>query len=110
MTRIDIVKNFVLKSLWPITLAVILYNGFVGVCTADGITNYMYLFMLCGIPFGIKFMFTLPVFLGNMGMGIFAVCMNIAIGALIGGFVLVGKLIYAVCYIPITVVRLVIGK
>ena len=58
-------------------------------------------------PFGIRFMFLLPVFFGNLGAGIAMTCFNIAIGALIGGFVLLWKLAVAVWYVPVTVVRLI---
>lgn len=107
MTRIEIITDFVKKSVLPVLLAVFLYHLFIGISVQYGTVNYMYLLMLCGIPFGIRFMFTLPVFIGNMGVGIFAVCMNIAIGALIGGAILVWKLAVAVWYVPVTIVNLI---
>lgn len=107
MTRIEIITDFLKKSVLPVLLAVLLYHLFIGISVQYGTVNYMYLLMLCGIPFGIRFMFTLPIFIGNMGVGIFAVCMNIAIGALIGGAILVWKLAVAVWYVPLTAVRLI---
>ena len=68
----------------------------------------MYILMLCGIPFGIWFMFTLPVFVGNMGVSIFMTAANIAIGAVIGG-ILIWKLLVAVYYVPYTAVKLIIA-
>lgn len=52
-------------------------------------------------------MFTLPVFFGNLGTGIAMSCFNIAIGALIGGFILIWKLLVAIWYMPLTVLRMV---
>ncbi len=95
------------KSVLPVLLAVFLYNMFIDISIQYGAVNYMYLLMFCGIPFGIRFMFTLPVFIGNMGVGIAMSCFNIAIGALVGGIILVCKLAVAVWYVPLTAVRLI---
>ena len=107
MTRIEIVCEFIKKSIMPVLIAFILYNGLIQLCISNGAVNYIYLLMLCGIPFGIRYMFTLPIFIGNMGIGIALTCFNIAIGALIGGFILLWKLLVAVWYVPLTVVRMV---
>lgn len=106
MTRTEILIDFLKKSVCPVLLAVFLYTLFFQLAVQYGTVNYMYLFMLCGIPFGIRFMFMLPMFFGNLGTGIAMGCFNIAIGALIGGFILIWKLLVAVWYIPVTVVRL----
>ena len=107
MTRTDILIRFIKKSIVPIITAILLYNLFLGLCIANGNLNYMYLLMLCGIPFGIRFMFTLPVFIGNPGVSIFMTAANIAIGAVIGGIILIWKLLVAVCYVPYTAVKLI---
>lgn len=107
MTRAEILIDFLEKSVFPVLLAVILYNLFFQLAVQYGTVNYMYLFMLCGIPFGIRFMFLLPMFFGNLGTGLAMGCFNIAVGALIGGFVLIWKLLVAVWYVPVTVVRLI---
>ena len=109
MTRCGIVKDFIAKSIFPILFALLLYHLFYGASVQYGTVNYMYLLMLCGIPFGIRFMFTLPIFFGNMGFGIAMLCFNIAIGALLGGFVLLWKIITALWYVPLTAVRLIRG-
>ena len=95
MTRTDILIRFIKKSIAPIITAILLYNLFAGLCIANGSVNYMYLLMLCGIPFGIRFMFTLPVFIGNPGVGIFMTA------------ALIWKLLVAVCYVPYTAVKLI---
>ena len=107
MKKFEIVKDFIIKSIFPALFAVLLYNLFVNACMTNGAVNYMYLLMLCGIPFGIRFMFTLPIFAGNMGFGIAMICFNIAIGAIIGGIILVWKLLVAVWYVPLTVIRFI---
>ena len=106
MTRADILIDFLKKSICPVLLAAILYTLFFQLAVQYGTVNYLYLLMLCGIPFGIRFMFMLPMFFGNLGTGIAMGCFNVAIGALIGGFILIWKLLVAVWYIPVTVVRL----
>ena len=96
MTRTDILIRFIKKSIAPIITAILLYNLFIGLCIANGSVNYMYLLML-----------TLPVFICNMGVGIFMTAVNIAIGAVIGGIILIWKLLVAVCYVPYTAVKLI---
>lgn len=107
MTKTDILTTFMKKGVCPVLLAAILYTLFFQLAVQYGTVNYMYLFMLCGIPFGIRFMFLLPMFFGNLGAGIAMGCFNIAIGALIGGIILIWKLLVAVWYVPVTVVRLI---
>lgn len=107
MTRADILIDFLKKSICPVLLAAILYTLFFQLAVQYGTVNYLYLLMLCGIPFGIRFMFMLPMFFGNLGTRIAMCCFNIAIGALIGGFILIWKLLVAVWYVPVTVVRLI---
>ena len=102
MTRTDILIRFIKKSIVPIITAILLYNLFAGLCIANGNLNYMYLLMLCGIPFGIRF-----IFIGDPGAGIFMTAANIAIGAVIGGIILIWKLLVAVCYVPYTAVKLI---
>ena len=109
MTRTDILIRFIKKSVAPILTAILLYNLFAGFCIANGSINYTYLLMLCGIPFGIRFMFMLPIFIGNPGVSIFMIAANIAIGAVIGGIILIWKLLVAVCYVPYTAVKLIIA-
>ena len=107
MTKSEILTTFVKKSIFPVLLAAILYNPFFQLAVQYGTVNYMYLLMLCGIPFGIRFMFMLPMFFGNLGTGIAMGCFNVAVGALIGGFILIWKLLVAVWYVPVTVVKLI---
>ncbi len=107
MTKAAILTTFMKKNICPVLLAAILYNLFFQLAVQYGTVNYLYLLMLCGIPFGIRVMFMLPMFFGNLGTGIAMGCFNIAIGALIGGIILIWKLLVAVWYVPVTVVKLI---
>lgn len=46
---------------------------------------------------------------GSLGGGIALFALNFIIGGVIGGFVLVWRLIVAVWYVPLTVYRLIVG-
>jgi len=52
-------------------------------------------------------MFMLPLFIKAPGLTILAIGFNIAIGALIGGFVLIWKLLVAVYYLPLSVIKFI---
>ena len=107
VTRFDIATEFVKRTIAPIITTIIMYNLFIGFSAVGEPINYMYLLMFCGIPFGIRFMFMLPLFIKVPGLTIFAMCFNIAIGALIGGFILIWKLIVAVYYLPLSIIRFI---
>ena len=58
MERKEILKNFLQKVVLPVVLAVFLFFLFRPVCTEEnGTINYVLLWILCGIPFGIRRMF-----------------------------------------------------
>ena len=107
MTKADIINDFIHKSIAPILIAIIFYNLFVSIWGCADPNNYGYIFMFCGIPFGIRFMFLLPVVVGNAGASFCITLFNIVIGAMIGGFILIWKLLVAIWYIPITVIRVI---
>jgi lipid-binding SYLF domain-containing protein len=46
---------------------------------------------------------------GSLGGGIALLALNFVIGGVIGGFVLVWRLIVAVWYVPLTIYRLIAG-
>lgn len=50
MTKAAILTTFMKKSVCPVLLAVFLYTLFFQLAVQYGTVNYMYLFMLCGIP------------------------------------------------------------
>lgn len=52
MTKFQITKDFIVKTVLPVLLAVLLYSMFINLCRVNGTVDYMKLFVLCGIPLG----------------------------------------------------------
>ncbi|MDL2218591.1 DUF6050 family protein [Christensenellaceae bacterium OttesenSCG-928-M15] len=107
MTRTDIVKDFLKKTVLPVFLAWFLFSMFRPVFTSDGVTDYFKVWLACGVPFGI---WRLRVWLiprgfdigGTVGVWAF----NLIIGGLIGGVVVVWRFLVAAWYTVLTVYRL----
>ena len=110
MTRSEAIKAFFFKSVLPVTVALILYCIFKSACVKNGELDYVWLWILCGLPFGLHRMclWIVPGG-GSLGGGIALFALNFIIGGVIGGFVLVWRLIVAVWYVPLTVYRLIVG-
>jgi hypothetical protein len=109
MSRSQILKQFFFKSVVPITVALLLFFIFRSACTKDGQINYLWLWILCGLPFGIHRMFFWIVPGGSMTNFISQGIAMIVLGGIIGGFVLVWRLVTATVYIPLTCFRLIFG-
>lgn len=110
MTRKETLTAFVRNTILPVALAAILFFIFKSVCTKDGITDYFMLWLLCGLPFGIHRMFLWIIPHGrSFGGNIAVFALNILIGAIIGGIVLIWRLVVAVWYVPLTVCKLIRG-
>ena len=110
MTRREAVGAFLKNCLLPFTAAVLLFFIFRSACTKDGSVDYFLLWLLCGLPFGIHRMFLWIIPGGRSFGGSIAVfALNFLIGAVIGGVVLVWRLLVAVWYVPLTVYRLITG-
>ena len=110
MTRGEAVRQFIFKSIIPVTAAVLLFFIFRSACIKDGSVDYFLLWLLCGLPFGIHRMFLWIIPGGRSFGGSIAVfALNLLIGAVIGGIVLVWRLLVAVWYVPLTVYRLIKG-
>ena len=110
MTRGEALKNFCIKSILPAAVAMLLFCIFKSACTKDGITDYVRLWILCGLPFGIHRM-CLWIIPGGRSFGgsIALFVINFIIGGVIGGFVLAWRLIVAVRYVPLTAYWMIIG-
>jgi len=109
MTKKEITKDFLFKSLFPVLIASFLSAIFKNVFTKDGVTDYFMVWMMCGIPFGIRRIY-LWLFLQSHSsllftIGIWAAIIFI-IGGLIGGVVLVWRLLCAVWYLILTIYRI----
>lgn len=96
------------KVVLPVFLAWLLFSMFRPVFTKDGVTDYYMVWLVCGIPFGI---WRLRLWLiprnfdigGTVGVWAF----NLIIGGLIGGVVIVWRLLVAAWYVILTVYRLI---
>ena len=110
MTRSEAIKALFFKSVLPVTVALILYCIFKSACMKNGELDYVWLWILCGLPFGLHRMclWIVPGG-GSLGVGIALFALNFIIGGVIGGFVLAWRLIVAVWYVPLTVYRLIVG-
>lgn len=107
MARKESLTAFIKKTLLPVAAAAILFFIFKSACTKDGGTDYFMLLPLCGLPFGIHRMFLWIIQGGRSFGGSIAVfALNILLGAVIGGIVLIWRLIVAAWYVPLTVYRL----
>ncbi len=107
MNKTDVMKEFLRKSILPICAAVILYSFFNRIFVDNGVKDLFLIWLACGVPFGIGKMFTLiPVGFGISGT-VGVVTLNIVLGGLIGGVILIWRLAVAVWYLPLTIYRLI---
>ena len=110
MTRGNAIRELFRKSILPVTTALLLVCIFKPACVRDGTIDYVWLWILCGLPFGIHRMRLWIMPDGHsFGGGIAIFALSFILGGVIGGFVLVWRLIVAVCYVPLTMYRLIIG-
>lgn len=106
MTKSEVMKEFLRKTVLPVILALLLFSIFSCIFTENGTADYFLVWLACGVPFGIGKMFTLiPIGMGISGT-VGVVALNIVLGGLIGGVILIWKLAVAVWYLPLTVYRL----
>lgn len=109
MTRSEAILEFIRKSSLPVVTAMLLVCFFKSACMKDGSIDYLWLWILCGLPFGLHRMclWFIP---GNrsFGGGIAMLAFGFIVGGIIGGFVLVWRLLVAVWYVPLTVYRLIV--
>lgn len=107
MTKSEIIKDFLKKCVLPMVVAALLYFMFKTVCIKDGKLDLLLLWILCGLPFGLHRMHIwILAGTGSLSGDIALFVMNFVIAGLIGGFVLVWRLLVAAWYIPLTIYRL----
>lgn len=107
MTKKEVVTSFLKNSVLPVVVALFLYSIFSRIFVDNGTLDFFLIWLACGVPFGIGKMFTLiPIGFGISGtVGVIA--LNIVLGGLIGGVILIYRLAVAVWYLPLTIYRLV---
>ncbi len=108
MTMKEVLYLFFRKSVIPVVSVALLVCIFKSACMKDGAVDYLWLWILCGLPFGLHGMclWFVPGG-GSMGGGVALFALNFIIGGIIGGLVLGWRLIVAIWYVPLTVYRLI---
>ena len=103
----DIVEPILVEAVLPVVVALFLYSIFSRIFVDNGTLDFFLIWLACGVPFGIGKMFTLiPIGFGISGT-VGVVALNIVLGGLIGGVILIYRLAVAVWYLPLTIYRLV---
>ena len=109
MTRKEVLYLFFRKSVIPVVSVALLVCIFKSACMKDGVIDYLWLWILCGLPFGLHRMWLWFVPCGSsMGSGVARFALNFIIGGIIGGFILAWRLIVAAWYVPLTAYRLIV--
>ncbi len=97
VTRKEVLYLFFRKSVIPVVSVALLVCIFKSACMKDGAVDYLWLWILCGLPFGLHRMWLWFVpGSSSMGSGIALFALDFIIGGVIGGFVLAWRLIVAV--------------
>lgn len=111
MTRGRMIGDFLKKTILPVGVTLFIFFAFCNVDLfrhGDGSIDYLWMAVLCGIPWGIQRMrlWLIPHNYDIGGtVGIWA--LNIIVGGIIGSVVLIWKLLVAAWYIPLTIYRLI---
>lgn len=94
------VADFLKKVVVPFGSAVLLTALFYPLCVENNQCDYLKLWMFVGIPFGIQRMFLWIIPRGfDIGSTVGIVVFNLLIGGVIGGVILVGRLLLAAYYL-----------
>ena len=110
MPRGEAIKQFLWKSIVPAAAAMLLVSIFKSACMKNGTLDYVWLWILCGLPFGLHRMCLWIIPGGrSFGAGIAVAAFSFIVGGVIGGFVLVWRLLVAAWYIPLTAYRLIVA-
>lgn len=105
MTRSEVMKDFMKKTVVPVAVVLLLFSVFSRIFVENGTPDHFLIWLACGVPFGIGKMFTLiPIGFGISGT-VGVVALNLVLGGLIGGVILIWKLAVAIWYLPLSVVR-----
>lgn len=104
MTRGEAIKYFIVKSVLPAVTAVLLLCIFKSACMKDGTLDYVWLWILCGLPFGLHRMCLWIIPVGrSFGGGIAVAAFGFIISGVIGGFVLVWRMLMAIINVPLAI-------
>ncbi len=104
MTKLDFLK----KVVFPIMAAALSVALFYPLCVENGACDYLKLWMLAGIPFGVHRMFVWVIPKGfDLGGTVGMLVLNLLVGGVIGGFALVWNVIRAVFYLLCSIMAVV---
>ena len=107
MMKTEIWKDFLKKTIVPVVAALLLYSIFSRIFVENGMIDFFLVWLACGVPFGIGKMFTLILVGFGISGTVGVVALNIVLGGLIGGIILIYRLAVAVWYLPLTIYRLI---
>lgn len=94
------VNGFWRKVIIPIGTAVFFAALFYPLCVENGVCNYLKLWILTGIPFGIHRMFVWVIPKGfDLGGTLGVLAINLLAGSVIGGVILIWRLAAAFLYL-----------
>lgn len=93
-------SEFLRKVIFPIGEVVFLFVLFYPVCVDNGVCDYLKLWILACIPFGVHRMFVWVIPKGfDIGGTVGVLAVNLLIGGMIGGVILIWRLALAVFYL-----------
>ena len=94
------VSDFIKKVTIPIVATILLFAWFYPLCVNNGGCDYLKLWILMGIPFGIHRMFVWVIPKGfDIGGTVGVWAFNFLVGGMIGGVILIWHLILAIYYL-----------
>lgn len=92
--------EFLRKVIVPVGTAIFLAALFYPLCVENGVCDYLKLWILIGIPFGVHRMFVWVIPKGfDIGGTVGVLVMNLLIGGVIGGIILIWRLALSVFYL-----------
>lgn len=92
-------RGFLWKVVVPVAAALFLAALFYPLCVENGVCDYLKLWVLMGIPFGVHRMFLWVIPKGfDLGGTVGILAMNLLIGGVVGGIVMAWSLIMAAIY------------
>ena len=108
------VYEFTKRVIVPVVAAIFLAALFYPLCVENSVCDYLKLWVLMGIPFGVHRMFVWVIPKGfDLGGTVGILVINLLIGGVIGGMILAWRLVmaavYLVRYVSMGIFRLV-GK
>lgn len=101
MKKVDFLK----KAVFPLMTVALSVTLFYPLCVENGTCDYLKLWILAGIPFGVQRMFIWVIPKGfDLGGTVGMLVFNLLVGGVIGGFALIWNVIRAEFYLLCSIV------